>query len=326
MRSALAVVLLAGCTMPDEAGPLEVEKEIRMDFPVAINRDLDLLFVIDDSPTMADDQATLATNLPLFMTVLETIEGGLPNVHIGVVSTDGGGALRVGDEACRPEGAPYLVDVAERDGGRTVNYPGTLPEAFVCNAALGASDGEHRQHLRSMQGALEADGFVRDDAYLGIVIVTDGDDASPGEVDAYADVLVERKGDRDMVLVSVIAAAAPRLEAFAEEFPNRYTFTPIDGPDLSDGMSLFAEMVKTTLGVPCVDGDLVEPYECVVSELFEGDETLVPHCDDAGLPCWRLVEDVAACYDTPTQLTLEIERSGVSVPAGTYVQLRCRTE
>src|SRR5947207_6722936 len=83
----LSVGLLAGC--PDrsisEVNPLQGRVEAK-DIPVVINRDLDLLFVIDDSPSMADKQANLAANFPQFMKVLSSIPGGLPNVHIGVVT------------------------------------------------------------------------------------------------------------------------------------------------------------------------------------------------------------------------------------------------
>src|SRR5882724_7910439 len=58
------------------------------DIPVNLNRDIDILFVIDDSPSMADKQANLEANFHRFIEVLETIDGGLPNVHIAVVTSD----------------------------------------------------------------------------------------------------------------------------------------------------------------------------------------------------------------------------------------------
>jgi len=39
---------------------------------------------------MADKQANLAENFPKFIDVLRSIPGGLPNVHIGVVTSDMG--------------------------------------------------------------------------------------------------------------------------------------------------------------------------------------------------------------------------------------------
>ena len=78
--------LLAGC--PDrtisEVNPQQGRVEYK-DIPVTVNRDIDILFVIDDSPSMLDKQTNLKNNFPNFINVLNTIEGGLPNVHIGVV-------------------------------------------------------------------------------------------------------------------------------------------------------------------------------------------------------------------------------------------------
>ena len=58
------------------------------DIPVTVNRNVDLLVLIDDSPSMADKQANLAANFPRFIDVLSTIPGGFPNVHIGVATSD----------------------------------------------------------------------------------------------------------------------------------------------------------------------------------------------------------------------------------------------
>jgi len=56
--------------------------------PATPNRNLDLLFVIDDSPSMADKQVNLANNFPNFINVLNALPGGLPDLHLGVVTTD----------------------------------------------------------------------------------------------------------------------------------------------------------------------------------------------------------------------------------------------
>src|SRR6476469_2130592 len=81
--------MLAGC--PDrtisEVNPQQGRVEYK-DIPGTVNRDIDILFVIDDSPSMLDKQTNLKNNFPNFINVLNTIEGGLPNVHLGVVTSD----------------------------------------------------------------------------------------------------------------------------------------------------------------------------------------------------------------------------------------------
>src|SRR5215210_5752513 len=84
-------LLSTGC--PDrtisEVNPQQGRVEYK-DIPVTVNRDIDILFVIDDSPSMLDKQTNLKNNFGNFIDVLNTIQGGLPDVHIGVVSSDVG--------------------------------------------------------------------------------------------------------------------------------------------------------------------------------------------------------------------------------------------
>ena len=57
---------------------------------VTPNLDVDMLYVIDDSPSMTDKQTTLKNAFPAFVNELSSLDGGLPNVHIGVITTDVG--------------------------------------------------------------------------------------------------------------------------------------------------------------------------------------------------------------------------------------------
>src|SRR5262249_43123977 len=59
-------------------------------FQASINRQLDLLFMIDNSNSMASAQANLKANFSSFMSVLKGIDGGLPDLHLAVVTSDMG--------------------------------------------------------------------------------------------------------------------------------------------------------------------------------------------------------------------------------------------
>jgi hypothetical protein len=109
----------------------EVVEEFMM--PQSAERDVDILFVIDDSYSMANEQENLRTQFISLMNALGQLEGGLPNVHIGVASTDlgtgtytelgnceefGGDAGILGKvkgvnraETCIGPGQRYIVDV-----------------------------------------------------------------------------------------------------------------------------------------------------------------------------------------------------------------------
>jgi hypothetical protein len=51
---------------------------------------LDILFMIDNSSSMTQIQQKLLDQDPSFMTVLENLPNGLPNIHVAVVSSDMG--------------------------------------------------------------------------------------------------------------------------------------------------------------------------------------------------------------------------------------------
>src|SRR6187549_3708713 len=86
LTSASALVLIAwaapGCAPADAA-----RTESRA---LIANRNLDVLFMIDDSASMQVSQANLVRDFPSFTSVLQALPGGLPNIHVAVVSSDMG--------------------------------------------------------------------------------------------------------------------------------------------------------------------------------------------------------------------------------------------
>ncbi|HEY0482843.1 MAG TPA: hypothetical protein VGD37_35220 [Kofleriaceae bacterium] len=206
---AVAVGLLAGC--PDrsisELNPLQGRVEAK-DIPVNVNRDLDLLFLIDDSPSMADKQKNLADNFKRFIEVLSSIPGGLPNVHIGVATSDMGtqsadglppgpqigtigmggcsgsgkdGVLQLFTAQGSVGGDLFISDIADTSGNRTRNYTGDLSDVFGKMAKAGASGCGFEQHLEAIKRSLSNPAnqrFLRPDAFLGVIIIADEDDCS----------------------------------------------------------------------------------------------------------------------------------------------------
>jgi hypothetical protein len=180
------------------------------DGSVLLNRNAyDLLFLIDDSSSMATVQQKLLAQLPTFMQVLQALPGGLPSIHIAVISSDMGapsdttiGCSAAGDQGVffsRPQGTctattltPGSSFIADDVAGATKNFslpdPAGLPTVFQCIGLLGTAGCGFGHQLASIDRALGADGlgpspltdqgFLRDGAYLGIVIVSNQDDCS----------------------------------------------------------------------------------------------------------------------------------------------------
>ncbi len=171
--------------------------------------DLDLLFVIDDSPSMTDKQVNVADAMTGFFAALSTATpNGLPNLHVGVITTDVGTKGTEGASAASPIGqvgmggcsgtgkggnlvtspsvtGPFVSDVFS-GGGRVKNYTGDL--AAVVGAMIrgvGSGGCGFEQPLHAVRRALDANpantGFSRPEAGLGIVLVTDEDDCTVGD-------------------------------------------------------------------------------------------------------------------------------------------------
>ena len=170
---------------------------------MVLNRNVDLLFLVDDSSSMRLSQENLLRNFPVLMTALENMPGGLPNVHIAVVSSDMGagdgstpGCDATGGKngifqytargACTATGLDPAATFISNIAG-VKNYTGNLPDVFTCIAALGETGCGFEHQFAAITRALGADGqpaplenqgFLRPDAYLAIVMITNEDDCS----------------------------------------------------------------------------------------------------------------------------------------------------
>jgi hypothetical protein len=137
------------------------------------------------------------------MEALKGLSGGMPNLHVAVVSSDTGagdgsiaGCDKTGGDngifqytprgTCTASplngGATYL-SIA----GTTANFSGDISAAFTCIAALGDRGCGFEHQFESVLRALGADGqaapaenqgFLRRDALLAIIMVTNEDDCS----------------------------------------------------------------------------------------------------------------------------------------------------
>jgi hypothetical protein len=166
----------------------------------AETRNVDILFVIDDSESMEEEQAALAESFDELVDGLAAIDGGLPDLHIGVVSSNMGGGVSpgcAGDgddgalqnfpriEGCIPPGGAFISDIAGPGSTRERNYDQTqgLAGTLACISQLGTFGCGFEQHLASLKKALDGtvvdnDGFLRDDAVLVVIVLADEDDCS----------------------------------------------------------------------------------------------------------------------------------------------------
>ncbi len=209
MRYLLAIWLVAACTSRDViVGDLQEVTTLK----AVSDRDLDVLFVVDNSPSMIEEQQSLATSFPRMIDALATLDDGLPNLHIGVATSDLGTSgsrtppgppVGAGAGGCEGMGMAgelvqvagmterFLSDIAAPDGTRTTNYTGALRDMFATLALVGDAGCGFEQHLGAMRRALDANavnaGFLRPDANLAVVILADEDDCSVGDSAFFGD-------------------------------------------------------------------------------------------------------------------------------------------
>src|SRR5215471_1284862 len=202
-----------------EAPTAQPQRSTNNAFQETVNRDIDILFMVDNSLSMQPLIAKLTQNFPVFMTVLQNLPSGLPNVHIAVVSSDlgAGGWSGIPQCAIGGDGGQFQDQVGAgttEPGGmictttglnsgqhffsnvnKVANYMGTIETDFGCVASLGDHGCGFEHQLQSVVRALNADGqglpannagFLRPNAYLAIILLTNEDDCSaPPDTDLF---------------------------------------------------------------------------------------------------------------------------------------------
>lgn len=158
---------------------------------------VDILFVIDSSGSMADQQDSLIASFPGFIAAVQSQLGGAKSYHIGVVTSsdyyeNAQGCGTIGDlitktggpessgKNCQPfsSGARFL-DESEPD----------LGAKFACVGKVGTGGSDDERMIRGMLDALRPDkngpqgcnaNFSRPEALLVVVLITDEDDVPDG--------------------------------------------------------------------------------------------------------------------------------------------------
>lgn len=182
-------VITVGCSSKDSSFSLLASTQ-KFSQDIQDNR-VDVLWVIDNSGSMAPVQQNLADNFPSFMQ--NFVNAGF-NFNIAVATTDAFMALSQFSGSYDPgnpywEGLPQEYKARFRDGlgsthsGHYVLNPLTpnLNDAFITNIMQGTQGSGDERSLQSFKTALQSPlnaGFKRDGVFLAVIIVTDEDDFS----------------------------------------------------------------------------------------------------------------------------------------------------
>jgi len=163
--------------------------------------EVDILLVVDNSCSMGDEQTQLSQGFDRFVEYFEVAD---VDYHIGVTTTD------MEQDSGRLHSA----------GGEVFITPDTVDpaEVFRDNVQVGINGWPWEKGLATAAHALSDDlseganaGFLRDDALLSVIFISDEEDASPYAVNSYINYFLNLKASarRDAFNASALVGIDP---------------------------------------------------------------------------------------------------------------------
>jgi hypothetical protein len=228
-----------GSTVTDTGPPFTFDLGIIPESPIVEGPcgKVDFLFIIDNSGSMADKQASLVASFPGFITAIQSTLETVEEYNVGVITTDAyfantavpgcavlGGLVTAtgGFDSSNMVCGPYDA------GDNFMTQEDDLETAFACAAQVGTQGDGLELPMQALIDATDPEGpladpgacnegFLREDALLVLVIITDENDGptdtegmpSPGTAMDWYDAVVEHKQGipENVVVVSLVNAA-----------------------------------------------------------------------------------------------------------------------
>jgi len=333
---ALLTLLASGCGEPSPPYNRSAECGFH---PVAIHaRSIDVLIVHDARSLPAEQRSLVEARVAQAVADIERDRSGpyATWLHVGVISSD----LALGG-ALQPTTNGDHLNFEPGPGRQSFPANQSLKDAVATLLAAVPATPSTRAPLevavRALDGTLDRpDGFLRQDATVVVLFVSDGDDASPRPLEEYqrrfslpAHSGGLRDNPRDFHLVTatgpcesglLVAGAASRLNTVtaAAKFHHEVALCAED-------YNLGLYFIEASYAAPCPElpidaGD--DP--CVVEdEIWTGSELVsvrIPRCTaGVGAPCYQLVESPHCAGKT-----VEVDRGEVYYsPEVTRVACAC---
>jgi hypothetical protein len=345
MRSCLvAILVLTACLDdddPGDPGPPVVSAEVTLTTFEIGTSPLNLFFVVDRSGAMTEHESFLAESWALVAGVISNDHELQSNARIGLVFTDAcGDTSPMNTDGC-PVAGDFIEMARYADGVWERNYD-DFAAALTCMGDFTVTACEESRPLAAALAAARdpqnAD-FFRPSASLHTVLISGNDDTSEGSVETWAEDLKAMKDNPSKLLVSVSApGTATRLRAFAELFPSRNVFSPIEDQDILALFNFYGGIRdywnSFCFGHPLID---VRPdidgfqADCSVTTFdpVQNAETLWQPCneDDApesstNKPCFWIDND-PWCDKTEAGFRLRLEWPHVLLENFIEVEARC---
>lgn len=277
---------------------------------------VDFIFVVDNSSSMQDEQQFLAQGVPGFVSAMQNALPDVESFRVGVVDTDSYPALGTNGDAL--DGCP--IDDPELDCttcdyqlGAFVSKPTsasdpslscefstgasymdgkaeTFANEFGCAALVGIEGNPVEQQAGALVSAVSPDlnaaggcneGFVRDDALLVFLLISDEEDnhtsqpepqgGSLGEPQEWFDAIVAAKDGKDANVVALgLLGGSPKFPDCADLSQG------IDGAEQSSRLVDLVERFPTSfVGSVCSEG-YGEFFQDALATVSEGCANFIP--------------------------------------------------
>jgi hypothetical protein len=278
-------------------------------FSGPFNNNVDILMMIDDSSSMTTMQQKLYTQLPAFIQSLQSLAVP-PSLHLAVVSSDLGApgdstaslaCTMRGDQGefqAGPRGTCVSTTLAAgatfiSDADMMPNFTDpNLSDVVQCIALLGDQGCGFEHQLASIDRALGADGqgaapsqnvgFLRADAYLVILILTNEDDCSaPANTTIYSlNGSMQNISNPDGPIANYRCNGGPRGGHLCQDphaaSPAAYLTPPLEPPSDAQGTA-----TAPTLDLAnCVDNETGSSALTPVSQFVSDIKALKPDPDN----------------------------------------------
>ncbi len=188
----LLAAVLGGCKSDNTLAKLDADDAF---FQVEAG-EVDVLLVVDNSGSMQPYQEKLSTNFENFLEYFT----GYVDYRIGIVTSTIENPTAMG--SCTQAEIDAIPDGGELVGGTWISdEDADGAERFADLVQVGTCGGGYEMGLETARLALTPpmsnganEGFLRDDAYLSIIFVTDEEDSSPGTTNEYINAFRDLKG------------------------------------------------------------------------------------------------------------------------------------
>jgi hypothetical protein len=226
---------MSGTSQGSDTGPMDskfdlgLQPDLNSEIEEGCTK-VDFVFVIDNSGSMGDDQDNLTDNFGAFIDGIQATLQDVEEYQVGVVTSDvydanpnpcrelGGLVIRTdGDDSSNATCGPYA------EGYNFMTQQDDLAATFACAAQVGTDGSGTERPMNALEIAVRKDlggpgqcneGFLRDDALLVAVIITDewdgpndpDDGGSSGDHNSWYQTVVAAKGGivENVVVLSLI--------------------------------------------------------------------------------------------------------------------------